>query len=409
MKGVERLKVSLMLGQKEREVGELAMLDGNIYFKYYPEFIQTSFQISPFKLPLKEGIFTEETRIFDGLFGVFNDSLPDGWGRLLLDRKLISEGISPQDLTPLDRLSYVGEQGSGALIYRPVIDSTFKIAHQLALDTLSHEMLHIIEGSTSELLDELFKLGGSSGGARPKIFVGYHPQTKNLIHGQDHLPEGYEHWIIKFPTSYDLQDIAQIEYTYYLMARLAGIEMSECKLFYGKYGKAYFGTKRFDRKGNASVHLHSASGLMHDNFRLSSMDYGHLMDCAFQLEKHVDAYSKVFRLAIFNVFSHNRDDHSKNFSFLMDEAGKWIMAPAYDLTYSSSSHGQHSTTIAGEGKSPKRKHLMSLANHFGIKDSRIIFEEVEHAVIQWKNIAKNAGVSKGSIDLIDQKIQENFS
>ena len=139
--------------------------------------------------------------------------------------------------------------------------------------------------------------------------------------GSSSPAEGYEPWIIKFPSSSDLPDIANIEYAYYKMARDSGIEMSECRLFQGKSGRVYFGTCRFDRNGSKRIHMHSASGLLHDNFRMSSMDYGHLMDCAFRLEQHVGAYSKILRLAAFNVFAHNRDDHSKNFSF--SNAGKW--------------------------------------------------------------------------------------
>ena len=144
------------------------------------------------------------------------------------------------------------------------------------------------------------------------------------------------------------------------MAVTAGIEMSECKLFKGKSGQHYFGTKRFDRINNRRIHVHTASGLMHDNFRASTMDYGHLMDYAFLLEKHVKAYEKVFRLAAFNVFAHNLDDHSKNFSFLMNNKGEWQFAPAYDLTYSYSSYGFHSTMVAGESQNPGAKHLMKL-------------------------------------------------
>jgi serine/threonine-protein kinase HipA len=153
------------------------------------------------------------------------------------------------------------------------------------------------------------------------------------------------------------------------MALDAGIEMSESKLFKGKSGQAYFGTKRFDRIANKWLHLHSAAGIMHDNFRLSNLDYGNLMDCAFKLEKDVRAYEKILRLAAFNVFAHNRDDHSKNFAFLMDVHGNWKVAPAYDLTFSSSGHGMHSTMVANESANPTKKHLMELADYFKVKNA----------------------------------------
>jgi serine/threonine-protein kinase HipA len=136
---------------------------------------------------------------------------------------------------------------------------------------------------------------------------------------------------------------------------------------------------------------------MHDNFRMSTMDYGHLMDCAFQLERHVEAYEKIFRLATFNVYSHNHDDHSKNFSFLMNEKGEWQFAPAYDLTFSNSAYRFHSTMIAGESKNPGRKELMKLAHHFGLKNADVVIEEVQDAITQWPTIARECGVSKNNI------------
>ncbi|MCW3804970.1 type II toxin-antitoxin system HipA family toxin, partial [Plebeiibacterium marinum] len=166
----------------------------------------------------------------------------------------------------------------------------------------------------------------------------------------------------------------------------------------------YFGTKRFDRIKEKRIHMHTASGLMHDNFRMSTMDYGHLMDCAFQLEKHVKAYEKVLRLAAFNVFAHNRDDHSKNFSFLMDVKGNWSFAPVYDLTFSNSAYGFHSTMVAGESKNPGRKHLLELGLHFGIKKPELILEEVQDAVSHWDSIAKECGVSQNAIITIQKAI-----
>jgi serine/threonine-protein kinase HipA len=216
----------------------------------------------------------------------------------------------------------------------------------------------------------------------------------------DQIPQGYDPWIIKFPSSSDNREIALIEFAYHQMALKAGIEMSECRLFKGKSGQLYFGTKRFDRTGTRRLHTHTASGLMHDNFRMSTMDYGHLMDCAFRLEKHVKAYEKIFRLAAFNVYAHNRDDHSKNFSFLMNAKGEWQFAPAYDLTFSYSGYGFHSTMIAGESKNPGRKELMKLAAHFGMKNAGLIIDEVREAISHWGSIAGELGMSKETRETI---------
>lgn len=406
MEPIEQLEVYLRFSHTPISVGQMVSDNGTIFFKYDAAFIKNGLEISPFKLKLSDTILTPETHIFDGLFGVFNDSLPDGWGRLLLDRTLLSKGISLNKITPLDRLAYIGSGGMGALTYKPNLNSEVQSDTLMELDEISQEMNKVLSGTPSSVIEELFNLGGSSGGARPKIFVGYNPKTNHLIHGKAELPEGYEHWIIKFPSSTDLRDIAEIEYAYYKMALGAGIEMSECKLFEGPSGKKYFATKRFDRVQNDRLHLHSASGLLNDNFRYSNLDYGNVMDCAFRLENHVAAYSKVLRLAVFNVYSHNRDDHSKNISFLMNTSGEWKLAPAYDLTYSNSSHGMHSTMIAGESKAPGQQHLLELANTFGVKSPETIINEVKKAITDWEIYAIDSGVSRDSQKLIAKALTE---
>jgi serine/threonine-protein kinase HipA len=404
MGSIEKLFVSINLGGQEVDVGELVRSEKKIYFKYQSEFMDRGMQISPFKMPLTEKILTAEIDFFEGLFGVFNDSLPDGWGRLLLDRALMSRGILPGQLGPLDRLAYVGRGGRGALIYRPAIPPETGALPVSDMDEIAKQVKQVLEGDSTDVIDDLFILGGSSGGARPKILVGYNPKTDHLIADAENLPEGYEHWIIKFPSSSDPIDIANIEYAYSIMAMETGIEMSRCKLFRGRSGREYFGTRRFDREKGKRLHMHSASGLMHDNFRLSNMDYGHLMDCAFKLEKHVGAYEKILRLAAFNVYAHNRDDHNKNFSFLMDHTGSWRLAPAYDLTFSFSSHGMHSTLVDGESKDPGKTQLLSLAEQFGVKSPDQIIDEVCDVVANWKKYAKEAGVGKESVGLIYKTI-----
>ena len=304
----------------------------------------------------------------------------------------------------LDRLAFVGSKGMGALIYKPEIDDGIHKQFDFELDNIAKATHQIISGTSTEILDELYILGGSSGGARPKILVGYNPKTQHIISTEKDLPIGYEHWIIKFPSSSDKADIANIEYAYYKMAIDAGIEMSACKLFKGKSGQEYFGTKRFDRIGNNRLHMLSAAGMMHDNFRLSNLDYGNVMDCAFLLERDVRAYEKVLRIAAFNVFAHNRDDHSKNISFLMDENGKWKVSPAYDLTFSSSGHGMHSTMINGESANPTKQHLMELANYFKIKNASAIIDQVQQVIYNWKAYAKQCKVSTDSKNRIQKVI-----
>ncbi len=394
MANIKNILVSLDIEGQVLEVGELVLNNKTIYFRYKNDFLNSGLNISPIKLPFNNVINSAGPVPFDGLYGVFNDSLPDGWGRLLLDRTLSTKGADIYNLTPLDRLAYVGDKGMGALSYRPKFDADDTFYSQIELDVIAKEMSTILKGNDSEIIEELYVMGGSSGGARPKIFVGYNPLTSEMIYGDSDLKDGFEDWIVKFPSSSDHKEIALIEYAYHKMAIAAGLEMNECKLFKGSTGNAYFGTKRFDRNSGQRIHMHTASGLMHDDFRMSTLDYGHLMDCAFLLEKHVNAYEKVLRIAAFNVFTHNRDDHSKNFSFLMNAKGRWRFAPSYDLTFSNSSYGFHSTTVAGESKNPGTKQLLELAKHFGVKKTMLIIDEVREAVSQWSTIAQDCGISK---------------
>ncbi len=404
MEHVKKIIVSIQFSKNEIELGELVSEERAIYFKYYTDFITKGIEISPLKLKLNTGINKADAIPFDGLFGVFADSLPDGWGKLLLDRALTAKGVDISNMTMLDRLAFVGSKGMGALIYKPEIDDGIHKQFEFELDNIAKATHQIISGTSIEILDELYILGGSSGGARPKILVGYNSKTQHIIGAEKDLPIGYEHWIIKFPSSSDKADIANIEFAYYKMAIDAGIEMSACKLFKGKSGQEYFGTKRFDRIGNNRLHMLSAAGMMHDNFRLSNLDYGNVMDCAFLLERDVRAYEKVLRIAAFNVFAHNRDDHSKNISFLMDENGNWKVAPAYDLTFSSSGHGMHSTMVSGESANPTKQHLMELANYFKIKNASAIIDKVQAVIYNWKDYAVQCKVSTDSKNRIQKVI-----
>jgi len=403
MKQINKIKAFLNLNHKI-EIGEMVADNQTIYFKFNTDFIENGLEISPFKLKLTSGIVTPKEKHFDGLFGVFSDSLPDGWGRLLLDRKLASLNINLNAISALDRLAFLDNNSIGAISYEPEYADETNPQKSIDLDAISTEINAVLTGNSAVIIDELFQLGGSSGGARPKILVGYNAKTDELLFGANDLPEDFEHWIIKFPSSSDLSDSALIEYTYNEMAKNAGIEVNEFKLFQSNSGRFFFGSKRFDRIKNHKIHLHSAAGLLHDNFRMSTMDYGHLMDCAFKLEKDVAAYQKIIRLATFNVLAHNRDDHSKNFSFLMDNNGNWKLAPAYDLTFSTSSFGMHSTAIFGETKNPNRNHIKELSNHFLLKNPDTIIDEVLHSVFQFETLGKNNGISKNSIDLIKKQL-----
>jgi serine/threonine-protein kinase HipA len=398
------IHVALDLATDVIKVGRMAQKQNQIWFEFDPEFIDKGLDISPFHLHLASGLVAAKYQPFDGLFGVFNDSLPDGWGKLLLDRALTAKGIAFQSLTPLDRLAYVGRRGMGALVYYPEIETDGKFEGTLDLNQLSDEVVSVLEGDAINTLDRLYTLGGSSAGARPKIVAAYNPTESTIMHGSDTLPPGFQHWLIKFPSSSDLHDIAMIEFAYSLMAKNAGLEMTETKLFQGSKGRMYFGTQRFDRDKNNRLHMHTAAGLLHADHRIPNLDYAVLMNALLKLNNDVREVEKLFRLAVFNVLAHNRDDHSKNFSFLMDPKGKWRLAPAYDLTFSYGPARQHATTILREGLNPTKEHLLKLGEMFGIKDRKSIIEEVRESVSRWVQFADESGVTKSSTTMVQKNL-----
>ena len=348
---------SLQVFYNEKKVGTLALMKNNIVaFEYDNEWINNGFSISPFSLPLKKQVFIPKIDPFDGLYGVFSDSLPDGWGRLLVDRMLNSQNINPREISQIDRLAIVGETGMGALSYKPEYNLLEDKDYQEDYDNLALSCKKILNTEHSADLDNLFRLGGSSGGARPKIL------TK--IDNED--------WIIKFPSSLDDNNIGELEYLYSVCAKKCKIDIPETKLFPSKISSGYFGIKRFDRKKLSTgtirkLHMISVSGLLETSHRIPNLDYNDLMQLTLNLTKSFEEVEKLFRLMCFNVFSHNRDDHSKNFSFIYNEdLNKWELSPAYDLTYSYSINGEHATTINGNGVNPSLNDILKVAEKIGL-------------------------------------------
>lgn len=366
-------------GSKTKELmGRLLLKNRKIFFEYDLAFIKTGLELSPFKLPVKAGVISSADPTFEGLFGIFNDSLPDGWGRLLLDRKLTSLGLNPGTLSPLDRLCFVGVNGMGALSYKPENPSSIK-SSQTDLDKIDYEIQATLQ-EDNNYLEELIVLGCSSAGARPKV----------LMHINN------EDWLIKFRATLDPNDISAIEYAYHLMAKDAKLNVPEARLFPSKKGLGFFGVKRFDLEGNERRHIHTAAGLLHSDHREPSLDYETIMKATLYLTRDVRECEMQFRNAVFNVLSHNRDDHSKNFSFSMDKSGAWKISPAYDLTFSSGPSGEHSTMIMGEGKNPTKVHLLRLAAVGNIRPDKAleIIDQVSESIRKWTIYAENTGVSK---------------
>lgn len=347
-----------------RQVGKLALNKERLaFFEYNADWLANGFSISPFYLPLKPVVFSAKQSPFNGLFGVFNDSLPDGWGQLIIDRWLKSRGIDASSLSVLDHLSMIGDNGMGALSYRPEV----ALPEQVINETFGYieiETQKILRNEQSDILSRFIQISGSSGGARPKILV--------QIDGKE--------WLIKFKAGIDPDDIGVIEYEYSLLAKKCGIDMPETRLFDGKY----FGVRRFDRENGERIHMHSASGLLYASHRFPSLDYVELLKAAFILTRDMQEVLKLFRQMVFNVFIGNKDDHAKNFAFVVRK-GAWKLSPAYDLLPSSGFNNQHSTTINGQGN-PGMKDCLEVATKINIPPStaKTIIDELNSIISQHK-------------------------
>ena len=327
------------------KVGRIALTpDALCAFEYAPGYLISGESVSPFNLPLRSEVFIAKRTPFNGGFGVFDDSLPDGWGSLILDRHLKSRGIDPQKITLLQRLALVGSNGRGALEYKPDYSESGS-DETIDFDNLAAEAEKILASDyDGGSLDILYKYGGSSGGARPKVFV--------KIEGKE--------WLVKFRTTTDPADMGRTEYKYSLLAKKCGLNMPETRLFEEKY----FGVERFDRTPQGKIHTVSAAGLLNANYREPSLDYEDLLKLCHILTKNMKEVYALFRLMVFNVAIKNRDDHAKNFSFQLVN-GEWKLSPAYDLLPSSGFNGFHTTTVNNNGE-PTIDDMMLVAERVGL-------------------------------------------
>ncbi|MEA2666405.1 MAG: serine/threonine-protein kinase HipA [Candidatus Eremiobacteraeota bacterium] len=375
-------------------VGRVALDRGTAVLEYGPEFLASRLGINPlFPPPGAELVRAAEPRTFGGLHGVLADSLPDAWGELLMRRRTAASGIDYHALTVLDKLAAVGRRGMGALTYQPAFAASDEAG--IDLELLARESLEVLEGRDSDVIPQLERLGGSSGGARPKVLVAMN-EAGEVRSGTDRIPAGFEAWIVKFRSARDVPDIGPLEAAYGAMARAAGVEMSESKLVATTHGPGYFATKRFDRTpGGGRRHVLSVAGLLELDWERSSLDYGELLKAVRIVTRHQGEVEKMFRRMVFNVLAHNRDDHTKQHAFLMDGTGRWTLAPAYDLTFSQGPGGEHYLTVAGNGTDVTRTAIDTVAKREGIDAAaaREVTDQAVEAVSCFTSFARDYGVS----------------
>lgn len=354
----------------DQTVGTLSeTADHRVAFAYTQQWLRGGFPISPFSLPLKAEVFVPSSLHFGGLFGVFADSLPDAWGQLLMNRMLQRHGIKIDDVGQLTRLAIIGDSGMGALCYQPAWESWQPQALD-DLDALAQECQRILNREETQDADRMFALAGSSGGARPKVMT--------------------EEWIIKFPASTEDPNAGVMEKAYMDCAERCGIIVPETKLLPSKRCGGYFSVRRFDRTPGTGGpvqrhHVLTAAAILELDWRSPSMDYHTLMKLTKILcRDRREEVEQMYRRMCFNVFAHNRDDHSKNFSFLYNEKkDQWSLSPAYDLTWSSTYYGEHTTTVDGNGRDPGMKDLLAVGKAAGLSAKRCssIAEEIQAIAI----------------------------
>ncbi|HEY0482872.1 MAG TPA: type II toxin-antitoxin system HipA family toxin [Kofleriaceae bacterium] len=388
---IEQLAVYLEPGPDRRiKVGRLGLAARQLLFEYDPSFLGSRLELSPFRMPLRPGVVVGDPAVLDGLMGVFDDSLPDGWGKLLIDRRAAELGLSGGALSPLDRLTLVGTRSMGALVYEPEV--ALDEPAIVELSQLAHAAEAVVEGTDGADLEKLIAVGGSPKGARPKVLVQIAPNGE--IHfGAKTIQPGFTAWLVKFRAREDDRHSAALEHAYFLMAKAAGIDVPPTQLL-GRTARnpGYFAIERFDRAGAKRIHTHTLGGLLHLPHGYPALDYTDLLKVTRKLTRNEAAVTEMFRRACFNVLAHNRDDHSRNFAFVMDEHGTWSPSPAYDLTFASGPGGEHTMLVAGEARAPAREHLAALAERVDLRRSARVINEVRAAVDRFGAHADRAGV-----------------
>lgn len=411
---VRQLQVKRRLGSGETvAVGTLAQSRQGVFFSYERDYLAQFSNLSPFALKETSELQRAPSSPHNHLHGVFADCLPDGWGLLLQDRYFRQHGILPAQVTALDRLSFVGRNGIGALFFEP--DRTISQS-ELDFAELGLQAQAIFDGQSEDVLQALLQVG-SSGGARPKAQL-FMPKCGNLEARSSPTADD-EGWIVKF-TSRNLplgHEEGLCEAVYMRLAEFAELQPCDWRLLKApkKSGAKYWiGLKRFDLVEKNGVwgrkHQHSLSGLLDADFRAPSLDYVELIKASRQLCQSPAVGVLQFRRAMFNLLACNQDDHTKNWAFLQDDRGNWTPSPFYDITFSPNPFNEHMTAFAGYGNNPPEKALQELAKRAGLewKKAKLIIQQTAEVVSRFSELAKDFDVKPQTIKLIQAMLDKNL-
>ena len=419
-----------------RTIGAVSLDEGEdvVAFEYAPSFAASGIEISPLTMPLSNRVHTFpdlSRNTFYGLPGLLADSLPDKFGRALIDAWLATRGRQPDSFNAVERLCYTGERGMGALEFVPAIGPKVRPAGRIQIDKLVELASEVLvsrndlrvsfaDESRERALTDILRVGTSAGGARAKAVIAWHPSTNEVRSGQVPAAKGFEYWLLKFDgvkgnrdkELEDPQGYGVIEYAYYRMAKDCGIDMSECRLF-EENGRRHFMTRRFDRlAGGEKLHMQSLGALAHYDFNMAgAYGYEQALLVIRQLELPMRAIEEQFRRMVFNIVARNQDDHVKNIAFLMDKSGQWSLSPAFDMTYSFNPSGSwtasHQMTLNGKRDDFTLDDFKACAKTASMKRGRAeaIVNEVRETVSRWKGYAEEAGVPVSVRDQIQRTLR----
>lgn len=408
---------------------------GLAVFEYDPEFKRLGWDLSPLKMPIasSQNLFSfpelkkDRNSLYDtfkGLPGLLADALPDKYGNQLINIWLAQQGRPQDSMNPIEMLCFIGKRGMGALEFEPAILPENKRSFSIEMDSLvdtAKKLLHQRESFSTNLekdqqqaVMEILKIGTSAGGARPKAVIAWNEKTGEVKSGQTNVPKGFEHWLIKLDGVSEVQlgssqGYGKVEMAYYHMAKACGIDMMPSRLL-EENGRAHFMTKRFDREdGGIKHHVQTFCALKHFDYNLvSSFSYEQLFQCMRELRLTYADAEQMFRRMVFNVISRNCDDHTKNFSFILKQGGKWELAPAYDLCHAyrpgSEWVSQHALSINGKRKNIQKSDLLTVGDSIRCKHALDIIDEINQIVNQWKTFADEVHVDPQLRDEIDRTI-----
>lgn len=390
-------------GQKEIPVARLGWDDRarHAVAEWDPGFSARSLPLSPLRIKSYNALLRPQQRAFGDLPALFGDSLPDGWGRLLIDRELAARGVSRVEITDLERLALVGTDGMGAMVYRP--EHPHQPEKEISLDWFDRLVPELDHGIAIDDLERLRHMAGGSQGARPKFVAQLAEQGTQLRSHRKKWRKGWRQVLIKRRAKLDPPGSVEAEAAYAAMARAAGIEIARVDVLRAESGEAFFVTDRFDRDGDQRLHMQTAAALLETDFRSAmGFDYRQLLQMVSVLTRDRRAVEEMYRRMIFNILAMNRDDHLKNHAFLMNGDGEWRLSPAYDLSFSAGPGGEHSMLIAGEGRYPGRSAMASVAEAAGLRPGRAreLIAEVRDACALWPRFARAADVPAVLQDMI---------